>query len=103
MKSPVQNDRAGDPAGSSAAACARPVTCPLSRVRAGMEVRIRQLSGPDDVNKRLREIGFVERQVIKLLIRQTNLICQVCNTRLALSAELARLIIVEPVMAPAGA
>jgi Fe2+ transport system protein FeoA len=64
-----------------------------------MEVRIRELSATDDVNKRLREIGFVERQIIKLVTSQTNLICQVCNTRLALSAELAKLIIVEPLVA----
>lgn len=64
-----------------------------------MAVRIRELSGPPEVTKRLREIGLIEEQVIKLLIRQTNLICQVCNARLALSAELARMIIVEPLAA----
>jgi Fe2+ transport system protein FeoA len=96
----MEIERAGRTDQSCANACARPYTCPLSCVRAGMQVRIKQLSAPDDVNKRLREIGFVEQQVIKLLISQTNLICQVCNTRLALSAELARLIIVEPVAAP---
>jgi Fe2+ transport system protein FeoA len=64
-----------------------------------MAVRIRALSAPPEVTKRLREIGFCEHQVIKLVIRQANLICQVCNSRLALSAELAQMIIVEPVIA----
>ena len=79
--------------------CRRPFSCPLSHVKAGMAVRIKELSAPAEVNKRLREIGFCEHQVIKLLIRQANLICQVCNSRLALSAELAQLIIVEPITA----
>lgn len=81
------------------AACPRPFSCPLSRVKAGMAVRIKALSAPPEVSKRLREIGCGEEQVIKLLIRQANFICQVCNARLALSAELAQMIIVEPVMA----
>jgi len=83
--------------------CARPFSCPLSRVKAGMAVRIKELVAPPEVTKRLREIGFGERQVIKLLIRQANLICQVCNARMALSAELAQMIIVEPLTAAAVA
>lgn len=76
--------------------CSKPFTCPLSRVKAGMAVRIKALSAPPEVSKRLREIGFGEEQVIKLLIRHSNLICQVCNARMALSAQLAQLILVEP-------
>ena len=45
---------------------------------------------------RLREIGFCEEQKIKLLSRQSNLICQVCHARLGISAELAEKILVEP-------
>jgi Fe2+ transport system protein FeoA len=76
--------------------CRKPFTCPLSRVRAGMAVRIKELSAPPAITQRLREIGFGEQQVIRLLIRQTNLICLVCNARLALSSHLAQMIIVEP-------
>lgn len=79
--------------------CPKPFSCPLSHVKAGMAVRIKELSTPPEVTQRLREIGFGEQQVIRLLIRQTNLICQVCNARLALSSQLARMIIVEPVVA----
>jgi Fe2+ transport system protein FeoA len=78
--------------------CSKPLTCPLSRVKAGMAVRIKTLTAPPEVTKRLREIGFGEEQVIKLLIHQTNLICQVCNARLAVSAQLAQLIMVEPLV-----
>ncbi len=72
-------------------------TCPLSLVKAGAAVRIHKLSTAPEIAQRLREIGFGERQVIRLVVRQANLICQVCNTRLALSAELAGMIIVEPI------
>jgi Fe2+ transport system protein FeoA len=79
--------------------CAKPFTCPLSLVRAGMMVRITELSAPPDVTQRLREIGFGEHQVIRLVVRSSNLICQVCNARMALSSQLAQMIIVEPLAA----
>jgi Fe2+ transport system protein FeoA len=57
------------------------------------------------MRNRLRELGFCEDQIIKLLTSQTNFICQVCNARLAISEQLARIIMVEPlkpVLARAG-
>ena len=42
-------------------------------------------------------MGFCEDQRIKLLSRNANLICQVCNARLGLSTQLAGLIMVEHV------
>jgi len=74
----------------------QPPACPLSRVKPGVPVRIRELAAPPAVTQRLREIGLGERQVIRLLARQSNLICLVCNARLALSSQLAQMIIVEP-------
>jgi Fe2+ transport system protein FeoA len=76
--------------------CLEPFTCPLGEVEAGRSVRIKQLSTPPQVTQRLREIGLGEEQVIKLLVCQSNLICLVCNARLAVSSQLARMIIVEP-------
>ena len=52
---------------------------------------------------RLRELGFGEKQIVKLLSRQTNLICQVCNARLGISEELAKTIMVEPLSVGAEA
>ena len=75
--------------------CAQPFLCPLSSVRAGVDVRIKQLSAPAEVTHRLREMGFCEEQKIKLLSRQTSLICQVCNARLGISHRLAEKILVE--------
>ncbi len=70
--------------------------CPLTRVKAGVAVRIRRLCASPEMQTRLREIGFCEDQIIRLLTSQTNFICQVCNTRLAISEQLANLILVEP-------
>ena len=84
--------------------CAGPEVCPLSRVKAGAVVCIKQLSTAPEVTDRLRELGFCEEQRIKLLTRQSNFICQVCNARLAISEKLADSIMVEavPAAVPAG-
>jgi Fe2+ transport system protein FeoA len=71
--------------------------CPLSRVQAGVAVRIKQLCAAPEVQNRLRELGLGEERIIRLLTSRTNVICQVCNSRLAISAQLARLILVEPI------
>jgi ferrous iron transport protein A len=70
--------------------------CPLSRVKAGVAVRIKRLCAAPELQNRLRELGLGEDQIIKLLTSQTNFICQVCNARLAISQQLAQLILVEP-------
>lgn len=76
--------------------CRQPFVCPLSSVRAGTSVRIKQLSAPPEVTHRLREMGFCEEQKIRLLAQHTNVICQVCNVRLGISTQLAERILVEP-------
>jgi Fe2+ transport system protein FeoA len=76
---------------------ARCEVCPLSRVKAGVAVRIKQLCAAPEVQSRLRELGFCEDHIIKLLTSQANFICQVCNARLAISEQLAKIILVEPV------
>jgi len=80
--------------------CAGPGVCPLSRVKAGAVVCIKHLSTTPEVTDRLRELGFCQQQRIRLLTRQSNFICQVCNARLAISERLADAIMVEPVPAP---
>jgi Fe2+ transport system protein FeoA len=80
--------------------CQQPFMCPLSKVKAGAAVRIKQLSGTPEVTHRLREMGFCEEQKIRLLSQQANVICQVCNVRLGISSKLAEQILVE-VMEPA--
>jgi Fe2+ transport system protein FeoA len=63
-----------------------------------MAVRVRQLCAAPEVQARLREIGFCEDQIISVLTSRNNLICQVCNARLAISEKLAEAILVEPVL-----
>ncbi|HXR06625.1 MAG TPA: FeoA family protein [Candidatus Acidoferrum sp.] len=77
--------------------CSQPFLCPLSSVRTGVDVRIKQLSAPAEVTHRLREMGFCEEQKIKLLSRQASLICQVCGARLGISQRLAERILVEQI------
>ena len=77
--------------------CQQHFVCPLSNVRAGTSVRIKQLTTTPEVTHRLREMGFCEEQKIRLLAQHTNIICQVCNVRLGISAQLAEKIIVEPI------
>jgi len=59
-------------------------------------VRIKQLCAAPEVQNRLRELGFCEEHIIRLLTSQANFICQVCDARLAISEQLAKLILVEP-------
>ena len=70
--------------------------CPLNRVKAGVAVRIKRLCASQELQNRLRELGLCEDQIIKLITSHTNFICQVCNARLAISEQLAKLIWVEP-------
>ena len=89
LKERESND--GCPAG-----CLQPEVCPLNRLRAGTTARVRELGATPELNHRLREMGIFEDQFVKLLGRPSNIICKVCNARLALSDELAGQIMVEP-------
>jgi ferrous iron transport protein A len=79
--------------------CAGGKICPLSAVQPGSIVCIKQLFTSPEVTDRLRELGFCEERNIKLLTRDSNLICQVCNARLGISEKLADMIMVEAVPA----
>lgn len=76
--------------------CSGGPLCPLNRVRAGTCVRIKQLPESAELTTRLREIGFCEEQTVKLVSAKNSVICQVCNSRLAISTQLAEAIMVEP-------
>ena len=76
--------------------CAGPSVCPLSHVAAGTTVCIKELVASPETRDRLRELGLGEEQHIKLVSSLANVICQVCNARLALSEKLATAILVEP-------
>lgn len=81
------------------ATCSRHGLSPLLQVAEGREVRIRELAASPEITCRLREIGLCEGQIIRLIARHSNIICQVCNARLALNAQLAGMILVESLAA----
>ncbi|MFO1514667.1 MAG: FeoA family protein [Verrucomicrobiota bacterium] len=89
-------NKGDEPTPSAADCCAEAATCPLSTVDAGTVVCIKQLTAQPDVIGRLREMGLGEEQRIRLVSRHPSLICQVCNARVALSQDLAKAILVEP-------
>jgi len=78
--------------------CTHADTCPLSHVKAGITVCIKEHTSPPEVTNRLREMGLCEEQHIRLVSHATNIICQVCNARLGLSRKLAETIMVQPVL-----
>lgn len=82
--------------------CPKPELCALDSVLPGVSVRIKQLNGSAEVTNRLREMGFCEEQRVRLLMKHTNIICQVCNARLGISSQLAKTIMVEQIPAPAA-
>ena len=79
------------------------IALPLSKVHVGTLVRIRRLTAEEPICQRLREIGFCEERVVRLITNQSTVICQVCQSRLAISVTLAEQILVEPVSIPEAA
>ena len=69
---------------------------PLSQVQAGTTVIVKRLTATPELNHRLREMGFGEEQKVRVIRLQSNLLCQVCNSRLGLSSHLAENIWVQP-------
>ena len=47
-------------------------TCPLNRMEAGVVVRIKKLCASPEIQTRLREVGFCEEQIIRLVTTQTS-------------------------------
>lgn len=71
----------------------------MNCVAAGTVVCVKQLALAPEVSDRLREMGLGEEQRVRLVSSQASVICQVCNSRVAISQELAEAILVEPVSA----
>ncbi len=69
----------------------------LTQVGSGDEVRVRRLECAHGTCQRLREMGFCENALVKKIRGGAHLVCWVCGTRVALSARLAKQILVEHV------
>jgi ferrous iron transport protein A len=68
----------------------------LTDLRDGTAGRVCGLAGEPSVCVRLREIGFCESAVVAKIAGTRMLICQLCETRIALSGAAASHILVEP-------
>ena len=80
--------------------CAGAEVCPLSRVPVGATVCIKALAASPEVRAKLRALGFCEKQEVKLLSRDGDFVCEVCDAKLDLNAELAEAILVETLVLP---
>ncbi len=69
----------------------------LTQIGAGTEVRVSRLECPPQTCQRLREMGFCENALVTKIRGGADLVCWVCGTRVALSARLAKQILVEHV------
>lgn len=68
---------------------------PLSMFRSGETVRIRKITGKDDIRQHLAEMGFVVDSDITVVTENSgNLILQVKESRVALDKTLANRILI---------
>jgi len=72
-------------------------TTSLAKVPVGRFARIHRLDSRPEISFRLREMGFCENAIVRLVVNEEGtLICEVCNTRVGLNHRLAHEIIVSP-------
>lgn len=67
----------------------------LCDARKGEMTQIQSLNAEDSVCQRLRELGFCESAHVEKLSDSGTLLCKVCNTKIAISRELAEKIIIK--------
>ncbi len=78
----------------------RPQRMRLTELPNGAAGRVCELAGESEVCQRLREMGFVESIIIERISGQGTLLCQISNTRIALSEGAAQHIVVELIRSP---
>jgi ferrous iron transport protein A len=70
---------------------------PLCQLPAGSLGRVRELTGTSEFCQRVREMGFGEQAYVTKVSGNGTILCQVSGTRLALSHDAAKCILVEQV------
>ena len=70
--------------------------CPLCQLPAGALGLVTELKGEGTFRQRVRELGFGESATVKKISGRSTIICQVNGTRIALSHDAARQIMVNP-------
>ena len=68
---------------------------PLCQLPAGAMGRVCELTGDAAFCQRVREMGFGESAYVTKVSGESTILCQVSGTRLALSHEAAKKIVVE--------
>ncbi|MEW5799441.1 MAG: FeoA family protein [Bacteroidota bacterium] len=69
----------------------------LAEIPAGTSVTVSRLESHPETCQRLRELGFCENATIRCVTNgSSQLICEVCNTRIGLNYTTANSIIVSP-------
>lgn len=76
---------------------ATPGLLPLCQLPAGALGLVRQLSGNSEFCQRVREMGFGESSCVTKISGNGTILCQVNGTRMALSHDAAKSILVEQV------
>ena len=67
----------------------------LHDVKPGQSVRVKKLDGQPALCHRLREMGFCELAEVQILRSGSAMLCQVCNSKVCLSRQLAESIMVQ--------
>lgn len=65
----------------------------LTQARVGCDLQIEAVDGP--ACDQLRNLGFCESLPVRKLAQGRNLVCSVCGTRVALSQELGKQVLVS--------
>ena len=69
----------------------------LTQIPVGRFARIHRLHSEPGVSSRLREMGFCEDAVVRMVVNgDGNLICEVCHTRIGINHSIAHHILVTP-------
>jgi ferrous iron transport protein A len=74
-----------------------PALVPLCQLQAGALGRVRELTGTAEFCQRVREMGFGEQAFVTKVSGNSTILCQVNGTRLALSHDAAKSILVEQI------
>ena len=74
-----------------------PLLVPLCQLKSGAFGRVRELTGTAEFCQRVREMGFGEQSYVTKVSGNSTILCQVNGTRLALSHDAAKNILVEQI------
>jgi Fe2+ transport system protein FeoA len=67
----------------------------LADIKPGVTGRIMRLCATPEVNQRLREMGFCESKKVKMISRNSNIICKLGTVRFGVGRSLAQCICLE--------